>query len=180
MIPKKIIAVLIAFGITAGASSQSSGYLNLTTLGILAGTSADDNPAPFSFVMEHNYRFKNRLAPGILTGFEQLNENVMPLALNLKYFLPARKCDFFLACLGGYSVSLEKPSYEGIQKAKGGFLAGTEMGFLIHVNSGSSVVLAIGYRYNELNYTLEDLWLGTYERKITYNRFSVRMGIALY
>jgi hypothetical protein len=69
---------------------------------------------------------------------------------------------------------------EGIKKATGGMLAGTEVGLLIPVNSGSSIVLAIGYRYNQLHYQMEDWWLGAYEREETYNRFSVRMGIMLY
>jgi hypothetical protein len=85
-----------------------------------------------------------------------------------------------MGCLGGYSVSLEKPDMEGIQKATGGMLAGAEIGLLIPVNSGSSVAVAMGYRYNVLHYELEDWWVGHYEREETYNRFSVRVGIALY
>jgi hypothetical protein len=59
-------------------------------------------------------------------------------------------------------------------------LAGLETGLLIPVNGCSSVVVAIGYRYNELNYDLEDWWVGEYERKMTLNRFSCRIGIAIH
>jgi hypothetical protein len=177
---KRTFLLLSVLLIVTGSAAQKAGYLNLTTFGILAGTSSDDKPAPFSAIMENHYRFNFGLAPGLLVGIEQLNENVMPVALNLKYFLPAGKCEFFTACLGGYSVSLHKPNMEGIKKATGGVMAGAEIGLLIPVNSGSSVVLALGYRYNELNYQLEDWWIGNYERKVTYNRFSVRIGIALY
>jgi hypothetical protein len=177
---KRILLSFLTLLIVAGAAAQKTGYLNLTTFGILAGTSADDKPAPFSVVMEHHYRFNNYMAPGIMLGIEQLHENTMPVALNLKVFLPAGHCEFFVACLGGYSVSLEKPKMEGIKKATGGAMAGTEIGLLIPVNSGSSIVFALGYRYNTLNYRLEDWWIGNYERKVTYNRFSVRMGIAIY
>jgi hypothetical protein len=130
--------------------------------------------------MEHNYRISPVFAPGILTGIEQLNENVMPFALDLKLFIPAKRSAFFFAGMGGYSVSLEKPDYEGIKKARGGFMAGLETGVLIRVNEGSSVVIAMGYRHNVLNYELEDWWVGYYERKVTFNRFSFRMGISLF
>lgn len=177
---KKSISVLIALLILTAAAAQKTGYLNFTTFGILAGTSADDKPAPLSILMEHQYRFSNGLAPGITTGIEQLHENLLPLAVNLKWFLPAGRCEFFMGGLAGYSVSLEKPDMEGIQKASGGILAGAEIGLLIPVNSGSSVVLAMGYRYNVLHYELEDWWVGSYEREETYNRFSIRLGITLY
>jgi hypothetical protein len=174
----KNIFILFFFLLTASVSlAQTSGYMNFTTIGILAGTSSDDKAAPLSFVMEHHYRFK-AIAPGIFTGIEQLNENLLPVAADLKLMVPVRRCIFFTGCMGGYSVSLEKPKMEGIKEATGGFLAGAEIGFLVPLNSCSSIVFAMGYRYNELNYKLEDLWLGKYKRKITYNRFSVRMGIA--
>ena len=162
------------------SAAQHKGYMNFTTIGILAGTSADENPAPVSAVMDHHYRFSNLLAPGITLGIEQLNENTMPLALNCKMFLPANRCEFFAAFMGGYSVPLEKPDYEGIEKAHGGALAGAEIGLTIAVNSGASIVVGFGYRYSALNYSLNDWWVGAYERKITYNRFSVRMGVAIH
>jgi len=177
----KTIFIFFSILLTAATSlAQKSGYINFTTVGILAGTSADDHAAPVSFVMEHHYRFMNILAPGIFTGIEQLNENVMPVGANLKLILPGKRCKFFTGLMAGYSVSLEKPKMGEIKvsKAGGGFLAGTEIGLLVAVNSCSSVVIALGYRYNELNYKLEDWWLGNYTRKIVYNRFSFRMGIA--
>lgn len=154
--------------------------MNLTTFGVLAGTSSDEKGAPLSILSEHNYRFGRILSLGAITGIEQLNENLMPVALNLKIFLSSGACELFVAGLGGYSISLEKPSMEGIKKATGGIMAGAETGLLIRVNGISSIVLALGYRYNELNYKLQDWWLSDYERKISYNRFSLRIGIALY
>jgi hypothetical protein len=177
---KRLSVLLYSLLLATAAFAQKTGYMNITTFGILAGTSADKNPAPLSVVMEHNYKFNKTWAPGIILGIEQLNENLMPVALNLKLFLSDKRCRFFVAGLCGYDVSLEKPSFEGIKKATGGFLAGMETGMFIAVNSGSSIVLALGYRYNELNYKLEDWWVGNYERKITLNRFSVRIGIAIY
>jgi hypothetical protein len=52
---KNFLTVLTAFLIITSAAAQKTGYLNITTFGILAGTSADEKPAPLSIVMEHHY-----------------------------------------------------------------------------------------------------------------------------
>jgi hypothetical protein len=117
---------------------------------------------------------------GLFTGIEQLNENLMPVAVNLKLYSPAGITDLFLAASCGYSVALEKPSEYGMKKAQGGILAGSEAGIIIPVNGMSAIVLAIGYRYNKLNYKLDNWWIGEVERKVTYNRLSVRIGIVLF
>jgi hypothetical protein len=129
--------------------------------------------------MEHHARFRN-WAPGIFTGFEQWQENTLPLGLNLKYFLPAGRCEFFLAGMGGYSFSLHEPSEWGMQKASGGITAGSEAGVLIHINSLAAITFGVGYRHQKLNYELEDWFFGTYDRKVTYNRVSLRMGISFH
>lgn len=176
----KLILLFSVMLISASLMAQGPGYMNLTTFGILAGTSSDEKPAALSILSEHNYFLSKNLSAGIITGIEQLNENLLPAAANLKIFFPAGACNFFISGQGGYSISLEKPKIEGISKAKGGFMAGIETGILIRVNSGSSVVIGLGYRHNKLNYELEDWWIGDYKRKITLNRFSIRLGIAIY
>jgi len=176
----KLFFLLSFLLIPSAVMAQNRGYMSILSFGILAGTSADENPAPLSVITEHHYRFNKNISLGGMTGIEQINENTLPAAVNLKLFVPAGACDFFISGLGGYSLSLEKPKVVGIQKATGGFMAGAEIGLFIRVNGGSSVVIALGYRYNELNYKLEDWWIGNYERKITYNRFAIRIGIAIY
>jgi hypothetical protein len=156
------------------------GYQNTFTFGVLAGASTDEKPAPLSIIMEHNYRVVKFLALGIITGIEQLNENTAPVALAVKVFLPLKRCDLFINTYGGYAVSLDKPHAEGMKKALGGFTTGLESGISIPVNNSSAITLAVGYRYCELNYKLEDVWINNYERKITFNRLSFRMGITLF
>jgi hypothetical protein len=176
----KILLFVSVLLIPPAVMAQNTGYMNITSFGVLAGTSADEKPAPLSILTEHNYLFNKKFSLGVMTGIEQLNENLMPAALNLKVFLPTGTCDFFIAGLGGYSISLEKPNTEGIKKAGGGLMAGAETGLCIRVNNGSSIVIALGYRYNELNYDLDNWWIGKYKRKITFNRIAIRMGIAIY
>jgi len=157
-----------------------NGYLNQTSMGILIGSGEDKNPAPFSALMEHLYRFNKTIALGGFFGLEQLHENTMPLGALIKLFIPAGRTDLYWSMSGGYSISLEKPKDEGIIKATGGVLAGTELGVIIPVSQGAAITFAMGYRYSELNYNLTDWWRGDYERMATYRRFMVRFGIAIF
>jgi len=159
---------------------KKSGYMNFTTFGTLVGTSDDQKTAPFSVIMEHNYRFTEFTAVGAFIGFEQLNENLFPVGLNVKILFPAARSDLFISFLFGYSVSLEKPQEQFVTKATGGALAGIETGIMISVSQGSAITLAIGYRYNELRYRLEDWARGDYKRNLTFNRLSLRIGIAVF
>jgi hypothetical protein len=176
---KRILLFLALIALTITIQAQNHRYLNITTFGILSGTSSDENQAPLSILSEHHYRFHKLFSAGLATGIEQLNENTMPLALNLKFYLPAGGSDFFFSAMGGYSVSLNKPEFEGIKKSLGGKLADMEAGVMIRANDCFSVVFALGYRYNVLNYKAEDWWIGSYKRRYTYNRFVVRLGISI-
>ena len=156
------------------------GYMNFTTFGVLVGSSDDPKPAPFSALTEHNYRFNKWIALGGLVGFEQLNENIMPVGINTKIFFTDDWIDYFIAGTGGYSISLGKPDEPGMEKATGGVMAGAETGIIIPVSQGSALILAIGYRYNVLNYQLNDWWRGDYKQQNTYNRLTIRIGISLF
>jgi hypothetical protein len=182
---QRFFLLIFSMLITVCSKAQTTpmhdkGYQNTFTFGVLAGASTDEKPAPLSIIMEHNYRVIKYFAPGIITGIEQLNENIAPVALLLKVFWPLKRCDLFINTYGGYAFSLNKPEAEGMRKALGGFTSGLESGISIPVNNGSAITLAIGYCYCALNYKLEDAWINNYERKITYNRLSFRMGITLF
>jgi hypothetical protein len=163
-----------------GIALVRRGYMNITTLGVLIGSTDNAKSAPFSAMMEHNYRFNRHFSLGGFHGFEQLNENLLPFGINMKVLWPAGRSDFFIAVNGGYSLPLEKPAEEYMKKATGGIMAGAETGLIIPVSGSLALVLSMGYRHSELNYRLEDQWIGNTDRHITYNRFSIRFGIAAW
>lgn len=159
---------------------KENGYINLTSMGVLIGTGSNEKEAPLSILMEHNYRMNKYLAYGLLTGLETINETVLPAAINVKGMLPlSRGGAAYIGCSGGYSISLENPpgSY-GIKKSTGGFLFSSEIGFIAPAAGNGSFFMAIGYRYNRLNYERED-WYSTdlVYRRYIYNRLSIRLGI---
>lgn len=176
---KKLFLILVFF---PSILCAQSGYVNYTTFGFLKGHTSSQREAPLSFIMEHHGALTKGLSAGFMTGMEQLNENVMPVALSLRCYTPG-KTKFFAGGYAGYSLSLGKPENDngGItyKKAKGGFITGLETGLMIPVNESSAVFFGIGYRYNTLHYTIEEYWFDTLKRKYTFNRLSIRMGIVL-
>jgi hypothetical protein len=166
--------------ITTKAMISRKGYMNFTSMGALIGSTENQKSAPFSVLMEHSYRFNKTIALGGFIGFEQLNESVMPLGANMKLFLPAGNSDIYLGTSAGYSVSLGKPADIAMKKATGGFMFSTEIGVIIPVSAGSAISIAIGYRYNELHYELNDWYLGDYKQNNTYNRLMIRFGISIF
>lgn len=162
---------------------KEKGFFNLTSAGILIGSGKNEKQAPFSLLVECNYRFNNYFALGGVSGLEFLNEATLPLAVDLKGMLPLSKgTTLFLGTTTGYAFSLEEPEelYYVVKNAKGGFLLNPEVGFITTSESNVRFFMAIGYRYSELNYERES-WYGAdnIERQVTYNRFSIRVGLCL-
>ena len=165
---------------------KTKGYYNFTSMGVLIGSSHNDNSAPFSVLMENDYRFNSYLITGVVTGIEMLNEPVVPLGITLKGILPlTRGGNLYAGLTGGYTYSLEKPKnnndyYYEITGAYGGFMYISELGLIIPSGGNVSFFIAMGYRYNELNYKREDWQLTSVDQKVIYNRLSIRIGLSIH
>ena len=162
---------------------KTSGYINFTSAGALIGSTANELRAPFSMLMEHNYRVNQYVSFGAVIGVEMLNEATVPVGFNLKGMLPLEGgSTFFIGGTVGYSFSVEDakdPIYE-ITDSYGGSMANIEAGLIFPSYGHLSFFMAVGYRYNELSYKREDWWLEEVNRKIYYNRISIRVGVMFY
>ncbi len=164
---------------------KTKGYFNFTSFGTLIGSSHNDKSAPFSFLIENNYRFNRYFTLGHFTGIEMLNETTVPLGINFKVLLSLSKGNTLYAGMnGGYSFSLEKPKVSDydypIKNAYGGYMYNTEVGLIFPSGGNTGIFIAVGYRYNQLNYKREDWWLNRVDRTIYYNRLSIRAGLTIY
>ncbi|WP_430816625.1 hypothetical protein [Carboxylicivirga sp. RSCT41] len=163
--------------------SKETGYFNYTSLGSLIGSKNDDKTYITSLLMEHNYQFNKTIAAGIVTGVEWLDVTVLPLGPNLKVFFPNRNASgFFWGTSGGYAIALEDMEfwdYEIID-TKGGAFFNTEFGYIFRSNQNFNFFLAAGYRYHEFEFTRKDWRLNEVERKTSYNRFSIRIGVRVF
>lgn len=167
-----------------GGYLKSSGYYNYTSMGLLLGSGANDYQAILSIQMEHNYNINQYFAIGAVMGFEVFNETVAPIGINVKGLLPTKgKSNLFTSLSAGYLIPIEKAesiNFYEITETKGGIFLNSEIGIIIPSKSNSNLFIAIGYRYNELNYIREDWSYGEVKRKVTYNRFVLKVGICLH
>ncbi|MBN1118272.1 MAG: hypothetical protein JXA77_13770 [Bacteroidales bacterium] len=163
---------------------KEEGYFNFTSAGVLIGSNANERVAPFSLLMEHNYKIDKNIAFGGFWGYEILNESTLPIGFNIKGLIPLdRGSTIFTGISSGYSISLEKPTidYREINIASGGILFQSEIGFVANSSKNASFYMALGYRYNTLNYELQDWYfIDSIKRKLTYNRISLRFGVCFH
>lgn len=162
---------------------KKTGYYNYTSMGGLIGSESDAKTTNFSILMEHNYQINNYFAAGAVTGIEWFNTSVAPLGINLKLILPASDNMFYyLGNSAGYSVALEEVVEENyvIKETKGGYFYNTELGVVFPSIGNANIYMALGFRYQDLTYVREDWWLDEVERKTTYNRFSLKIGVCLH
>jgi len=160
------------------ASLYHRGYLNITTFGVLFGSTANMRPAPMNATVESLYRFNGSFAWGAFASIEQINELALDLGSSIKIFLPGKHTHFYAGFSGGYGFPLEKPVEPDMKKAKGGIVLGAELGILVYASPHAALVVGAGYRYNELHYALENNWTGSYRRDVEYNRLLIRLGVA--
>jgi hypothetical protein len=156
------------------------GYMNFSSFGVLLGSTANPKQAPLSLLSEHNYRINKNFSAGIVLGYELLNEATIPLATNVKLMLPLKKSDLFLGLSGGYNFSVENPEPGFYQSYTGGIMFNIEVGTIIPLSQNNALLVAMGYRYNELHYKYEYWWAETVDRTYYYNRISIRLGMVMY
>ena len=102
-----------------------TGFVNMTSLGFLAGSSNNMQVAPFSLLMVNGYRNSLGITTGAGVGIEFLSTNYMPLFLDLRYdFLEGDVVPYAMA-KGGYSVPLssDRSEYDIDYSYSGGPLA---------------------------------------------------------
>jgi len=169
--------------VTTEAPTKEKGYFNYTSIGSLIGSTGDDKTYITSLLMEHNYQFNKNFALGLVTGVEWFDVSVLPLGPNLKVLLPKQnQSAFYFGVSGGYAIALEDielMEYEVVD-TKGGAFINSEIGYVFPCKKDYNLFVAIGYRYHEFEFVRKDWQQHEVERKITYNRFSVRLGVRVF
>ncbi|MCG8696867.1 MAG: hypothetical protein MI922_02340 [Bacteroidales bacterium] len=188
---KKILTIITLVGvlyITGKAQednrNQNGGIISFSH-GLLLGSEFNEKPLVQSYMVDLNYRFNKYGGAGIFAGLESLNEEVLPVGLNLVFYLPVNSTTLFVKGSSGYSISTGRPKnnqdyyWQPYEHADGGFLGNVDLGITFANYEKHCFYASIGYRYNELNYVLED-WRGSVDRKMIFNRFNIRFGFMFY
>ncbi|MDH6304951.1 hypothetical protein M2459_001688 [Parabacteroides sp. PF5-5] len=165
--------------------------ISFTQGGVLLGNSDNTNSAPFILNTSLNYAFTRNISAGVGVGVEFFRETHLPVTGNILYQFGDKRLVPFVMLQAGYQIALESkltddrryyipydsylsyyyPQYE--LDAKGGFMANPSVGIIYYTKQGVGLSLALGYRYQKLNYTGED----DYKMHIEYNRLSLQFGI---
>lgn len=166
-------------GLSKSRAGFHSGFVNMTSIGFLAGSSNNYQVAPFSLLMVNGWRSAGGLFVGGGLGIEFLNINYMPLFLDLRYDITGKDVVPYVVAKGGYSVPLtaDYTDYETEYTYQGGGLAAIGMGLKIRTREHFAWDIELMYRYQKTYRSETYEWNNQeYEYTDIYNRIEIRVG----
>jgi hypothetical protein len=156
-----------------------TGFVNMTSIGFLAGSSNNMQVAPFSLIMVNGWRNSLGLFTGAGVGVEFLTTNYLPFFLDLRYDLPGKDVVPYIMAKGGYSVPMtpDHSEYDIDYTYSGGPLAGVGVGLKIRTRNHFAWDIELMYRYQQTSYTEKYDWNNQeYNYTDIYNRIEIRLG----
>jgi len=155
------------------------GFVSMTSMGFLAGSSNNMQVAPFSLLMVNGWRSALGIFTGLGVGVEFLSTNYFPVFLDLRYDLTGKDVVPYLVAKGGYSVPLtsDYSEYETDYVYSGGPLFAAGMGLKIRTRNHFAWDVELMYRYQRTSYVESYEW-NNQENSYTdiYNRIEIRLG----
>lgn len=167
-----------------------TGLFNVTTIGVLSGSSQNRQVAPFSFQSLMLYQFDEHIVAGLGLGIDFLEETYLPLVIDFRYYLRGTRFSPFVYTQMGYSIPTEKSASQDIindhysiwpgpypqpedVEPLGGFQLNPGFGIRHMFHSDFGLEISFSYRYQRLNYQY-----GSSTRlEMDYTRLNIRIGI---
>lgn len=167
-----------------------TGLFNVTTIGVLSGSSQNRQVAPFSFQSLMLYQFDEHIVAGLGLGIDFLEETYLPLVIDFRYYLRGTRFSPFVYTQMGYSIPTEKSANQDIindhysiwpgpypqpedVEPLGGFQLNPGFGIRHMFHSDFGLEISFSYRYQRLNYQY-----GSSTRlEMDYTRLNIRIGI---
>jgi hypothetical protein len=156
-----------------------TGFVNMTSVGFLAGSSSNMQVAPFSLLMVNGWRSAPGIFAGAGVGIEFLSTNYLPLFLDVRYDLWGRDVVAYISAKGGYSLPLatDHSEYDIDYAYEGGPLYATGIGLKIRTRNHFAWDIGLMYRYQQTSYTEKYDWNDQeYDYTDIYNRIEIRLG----
>lgn len=164
----------------AGSIGFKPGFVNMTSIGFLAGSSHNAQVAPFSLLTVNGYRTSSGIFAGVGTGVEFFSSNYMPFFLDLRYDLLGEDVVPYLVTKGGYSIPLsgDDTSYDVSYDYSGGPLFALGVGLKVKTRNHLAWDLSLMYRYQETSYKENYGWNNQeYEYTDIFSRIEIRLGL---
>lgn len=156
-----------------------SGFVNMTSIGFLAGSSNNARVAPFSLVTVNGWRSPAGLFIGAGLGVEFLDINYFPIFLDLRYDLTGKDVVPYLVAKGGYSLPGNSDYSENDMdySYQGGALAAVGVGLKIRTREHFAWDVELMYRYQKTSRSEVYEWnMQEYQYTDIYNRIEIRIG----
>ncbi len=132
----------------------------------------------------YGYQFKPALGMGIglgLDNYARRGETIYPIFVDIRSYLPIKKKPgaYYVVLNGGYGFAFKRESI-GIKGAEGGYMLYPAIGYRTTTREGVDVNIDAGIKWQKASFT-RDLFTGDIEvRDLTFQRFTVRVGITLW
>jgi len=156
-----------------------AGFVNMTSIGVLVGSSHNSQVAPFSLVMVNGYRLSSGFFAGIGAGVEFFSTSYLPLFLDLRYDIIGKDVVPYMVAKGGYGFPLtsDYSDYNNSYEYAGGALFGAGIGLKIRTRNHFAWDIGLLYRYQRTSYTETYDWNNQeYEYEDIFNRIEIRIG----
>jgi len=156
-----------------------AGFVNMTSIGFLVGSSHNSQVAPFSLLMVNGYRLSNGFFAGIGTGVEFFSTSYLPLFLDLRYDVIGKDVVPYVVAKGGYGFPLtaDYSEYNNSYEYSGGALYGAGIGLKIRTRNHFAWDIEVLYRYQKTSYSETYDWNNQeYEYEDIFNRIEIRLG----
>ncbi len=166
-------------GLSKNRDGFQTGFVNMTSIGFLAGSANNTQVAPFSMVMVNGWRSQVGFFAGIGLGIEFLNTNYFPFFLDLRYDLTGKDVVPYLVVKGGYSLPMTPgyTEYDTEYAYQGGALAAGGVGLKIRTRQHFAWDVELMYRYQKTSRTEHYGWNNQeYLYTDIYNRIEIRLG----
>lgn len=166
------------------------GLYNLTSIGVLSGSSQNQQKAPFSFQSLMLYQFDTHLAAGAGLGIDFLEETYIPIVADCRYYLRGTRFSPFVYAQAGYAIATQKDADQNVisthysiwpwpypepdeVKPQGGVLLNSGFGVRHMFHNEFGVEISFAYRFQRLGYKFES----NTRIEQDYNRLNIRIGI---
>lgn len=155
------------------------GFVNMTSMGFLVGSSHNAQVAPFSLLMVNGYRSSRGVFAGIGTGIEFFSTSYLPLFFDLRYDLIGKDVVPYVMAKGGYGfpLSSDYSEYDISYEYSGGALYGAGIGLKIRTRKHLAWDIELLYRYQKTSYSEIYDWNNQeYEYEDIFKRIEIRLG----
>jgi len=164
--------------------ARDHGYSISLSTSVLAGRNDEGNTRSFSFHLLNGYRFRNGLSAGFGAGFEELEVDLLPVYIDLRYYPLKSRLSPYIWTKSGWSFTFsdnddqQSSYYRYYPETKGGYMFNAGTGIELASWRRNAVIIGIGYRYQKITFMQADYMDNPITKELVtrFNRIELQFG----